>query len=298
VHPQKLDFGLIKKGEKRRRTCLLRNTGDAPLVIESIRASCAECMVDTQPTMALDPGEEFELPITYLATAVPGKYTAHVTFHTNDSVEPLQRIFLDVEIAERGATPRVEIEPETLDLGIVIAGERVEWGLKVRNAGGGELRLEDIVSSPFISVGNRPGGSLAPGEEQRLSLTVAGAPAGVFRGHIAVATNDPERRTVTVPVSGYIATREQVNRLLRGVHVTALRSEAEPRELRAVLVTNNDESPVWLSAAEAEGGPLEVPPGESVGVAIPAGMDAETTFVLHLALSRTTGPSRTSERRD
>ena len=95
VRPERMDFGSIKRGEKKQKTVRLYNAGDARLVIEQIRPSCAECVVDKVPTEPLDPGQEFSLPVTYLAAALPGTYTAHLTLHTNDPAEPLKRVYLD-----------------------------------------------------------------------------------------------------------------------------------------------------------------------------------------------------------
>ena len=119
VRPERLDFGTMEHGAKRQRTLHIRNVGDAELVIEQIRPSCPECVVDRDVPGPLPPGARLDVPVSYSAVDVPGKHTAHLTFHSNDPVEPLKRVFLDITILKPDDASSLEVEPARIDLGII-----------------------------------------------------------------------------------------------------------------------------------------------------------------------------------
>jgi hypothetical protein len=281
--PDRLDFGSLKQGEKRQKTVRLLNTGDTQLVIEQIRPSCAECMVDKVPVEPLAPGGQFDLPITYQATAVPGEYSAHVTFHTNASDEPLKRLYLAVKITPKGDAPGIGVEPENCDFGIVILNETVERTLRLRNTGGAALRIEEVAASPFLALEGKPPAELPVGGSCELKVRCAASAEGILRGHVTIASNDPERRTVTVPVSGYVATAGQVESAVRGVIIRPRRSEDQRRALQSVQVVNRQDLPILVSWSQVAGQrPVTVGPGESavLGPPAPSGDEAAVVLVL------------------
>lgn len=276
ARPEKMDYGSIRQGEEVRKVFLLRNTGDETLVIEQIRPSCAECVMDETATYRIEPGKEVELPVTYRATVVPGKYKANVTLHTNVAADPLARIYLEVEVTARGEHAAIELNPAELDVGLVLVNAPVRRAVKVRNTGTAPLRLDELAAGPCVSVLTQPARELAPGAESEIVLEARGTEAGILRSHVAIATNDPDHATVTVPVYGYVASAQQVERLARGVFIT-LQPVAGPGRA-AVRVMNNQGDAVSVSApgaervltlAQGESGTLEaVPAGAGRGLLI------------------------------
>lgn len=290
VRPRRVDFGAVEQGTKKRKVFRLRNAGDEVLVIEQIRPSCAECVADEVQPGRLAPGEELDFPVTYRAAAVPGKYTAHVTFHTNDPVEPLKRIYLDVEITPRKAAPRIEVEPAGIDLGIVLVNEPARRVLRVRNGGKAALRLSELVSGPLVSLPDLPVRELAPGEGCELPFVVQSARAGIIRTYLTIATNDPESRTLTVPVYGYAASAEQLERATRGIIIVPQRSGDRTPRLHALRVTNNQDAPARLrEAGRPEGAGLDLAPGQSGTLPVRAdGGAGEVRLLIRITLPVTT----------
>lgn len=285
ANPQKMDFGSMRQGEKKRKVFVLRNTGDETLVIDQVRASCAECVVDQKATYRIAPSEQAELPVTYHATVVPGKYTAHVTLHTNLASEPLQRVYLEVQVTERGRTPFLELAPREIDLGLVLLNAPVRRVLKVRNTGTAALRLHEVAPGPLVVVQGRPASGLAPGEDRDIVLELRGAEGGIVRTNVTIATNDPEQPTVTVPICGYAASAEQVERLAPGVVLVPQRSRTPGAELVSVRVTNNQETTVSVAGPGQGGGALALASGESGVVEVrPQSGGAEGSLLLQVLL--------------
>jgi hypothetical protein len=261
VRPQKLDFGSMKRGEKLRKVLYVRNAGDRPLVIDQIRPSCTECIVDQPPLRPLSPGQEMELPITFLASDLPGDHTAYVTFQTNDPVEPLKRVYLSVTI-EPTKLPRLSLSSEALDLGVVLAGEPALCSAELANAGDAPLLVKDLTAAPGVErLGELPT-QIAPGARYELKLRLRPEAAGPLKGYVTLMTDDPERPVLTVPIGGYAATQEQVERLVHGVLVAPLDGAAR--------VTNSAGAPVRVSVNPS---PVRttLAPGQSVVLRQPVG---------------------------
>lgn len=210
VRPSPLDFGIMKQGEKLRKSFTLRNAGDAALVITQVRANCAECVVDKFEEKTLAPGEEAGLPVSFDASVPPGKQSPYLIFHSNDAREPLKRVFLAVEVAPKDAVPRIETEPATLDAGIVPLGGSVELKVAIRNTGKATLRLTDVIPSPGAAIVEQPKADVAPGAETVLRLKLTPREGGVIQTQLMLVTNDSQHRVVTVPLRGYAATRAQI----------------------------------------------------------------------------------------
>jgi len=256
IQPKRIDFGKMRQGAKKRKIYRLTNKGDAELKIGQIRASCAECLVDKVKTDKLAPGKEIELPVTYHATAVPGRHTAHVTIHSNDPEQPFQRLYLEVEIVGERAAPRVEVTPAKWDFGVARSSETVRRTVTVKNSGDAPLEIEDHVAGPGLRLEQTLPATVAPGKRLELSVTLRPRQSGILRAHLILTTNDPKRSVVTVAGEGYAASEDDLARLLSGVLVRPGRD--------AVEIENHDANPVRVKLGD--GDPTTVAPGKSATI--------------------------------
>jgi hypothetical protein len=268
LRPESLDFGSIEKGEKVRKTIQVRNAGDADLVISVVRASCAECVIDKIKDQTLKPGEEIQLPVTYDATAVPGKHPAYLTFETNDPADPFKRLEIDVEIVAKAA-PALEFEPASIDVGIIRFDTPVEAALLLRNAGEAALKFEEFSASPGIALTLKPG-ELAAGKQEELKLRIAPKEPGIYQAHVTIATNDPNHPVATIPIRGYVASREQLDRLLGGgILIVPERAAAQGGLLLQLRIFNHSNIAITVQRTGEKGdqsGPETVEPGKSVNL--------------------------------
>lgn len=297
--PERMDYGTVKQGEKKRKIFRIRNAGDADLVIEQIRPSCAECMVDRVKVKRLEPGREIELPVTYHAAAVPGKHQAYVTLHTNDPTDPLKRIYLVVNISAQAAKPRLEVDLERIDLGIVISGKPIAQSVVLRNTGTATLQLRKCTTSPGIALGTKLPQALGAGKHIAAKVLCTWSRKGVMRGHISIVTDDPTRSVLTIPVSGYVADREDIVPLLRGIQLSLERDDDGTHSGGRVRIENHDDFRISVSReADSEKGPLQIEPGGSLVLEAPqpAG-GTEDTFWIRIGLPAPGSAPSSSERR-
>ncbi len=86
LSPREFDFGEVWEDESVQETITVKNTGDAPLNIISVRGNCG-CTVPTRPKSPLQPGESDTFTITYSTKRI-GKADKKVTVRSNDPNEP------------------------------------------------------------------------------------------------------------------------------------------------------------------------------------------------------------------
>ncbi|MDN5350918.1 MAG: hypothetical protein PWQ54_2314 [Bacteroidales bacterium] len=76
------DFGKLIQGEKVSYIFKFKNTGDAPLLISKVSASCG-CTASKYPTEAIAPGEEAKLEVTFDSSGQRGIQNKTITVLTN-----------------------------------------------------------------------------------------------------------------------------------------------------------------------------------------------------------------------
>ena len=76
-----VDYGTIEKGSDGMRVFTFTNTGNAPLIISDVKASCG-CTVPTYSKEAILPGEVGEIEVKYDTKRV-GAFTKTITVSSN-----------------------------------------------------------------------------------------------------------------------------------------------------------------------------------------------------------------------
>lgn len=270
--PKSLDFGKMKQGSELRKMLTLRNIGDEALEISQVRASCTECLVDKIEKSSIPPGEQIQLPVTYSATALPGKQTAHITFHSNDADEPLKRVNLDIEITKPGAKPKIHIQPEMIEMGIMELGKAVALPIVIQNIGDGDLVISEYVCGPALVAPPVPAQPVASDAQANLEFQVNPVKPGVFRSQISIISNDAERRVLTLMVTGYIASQKEIAALVKGLIVRPEWSQDGEHVSNLVFLNHgNEEFMVSLAGEEnrmiAPGGEMRLSPKSAASAA-------------------------------
>lgn len=94
------DFGQVRVGQKAVHTFVVRNTGNAPLQLTSVKPSCS-CTVTDYTKEAIAPGEEGYVTASYAAKH-KGYFTKAVTVSTNTEVGTMV-LRLKGEVVEEAA---------------------------------------------------------------------------------------------------------------------------------------------------------------------------------------------------
>ena len=86
------NFGRIQEGQKVALSFRLKNTGDKPLVIESVKPACG-CTVADYPKQPLKPGEEGEITGEFDSQGREGQQHKEITVTTNTTARTQNIIF-------------------------------------------------------------------------------------------------------------------------------------------------------------------------------------------------------------
>jgi len=86
------DFGEIQEGTKAKHVFEFTNTGNEPLVISSVRASCG-CTTPKWPKEPVMPGETAQLEAVFNSSGRVGRFVKTISITANTS-EPTTRVMI------------------------------------------------------------------------------------------------------------------------------------------------------------------------------------------------------------
>lgn len=84
------DFGDIKQGDKVAHTFKLENTGNAPLIISNVAATCG-CTVPSWPKEPIAPGKTAQIKVSFNSAGKMGKQNSVVRIYSN-ATEPIEKV--------------------------------------------------------------------------------------------------------------------------------------------------------------------------------------------------------------
>ncbi|MCS5490037.1 DUF1573 domain-containing protein [Algoriphagus limi] len=94
-----IDFGDIVQGAKVSHTFEFTNTGDAPLVISNVAATCG-CTVPSWPKEPVAPGSTAKIEVSFNSAGKMGKQNSVVRIYSNAS-EPIEKVSLISNVLPR-----------------------------------------------------------------------------------------------------------------------------------------------------------------------------------------------------
>ncbi len=194
------DFGTVRQGRKVDHNFVVRNRGDAPLVIEKTRSSCG-CTVANVTARSIPPGSSGEIKITFDSANFAGKIEKTIALDVNDPQTPTTTLVIRGVITEE-----LVISPRQLNLGTLKGGTSRDATISIENRGDRPVRLTGFTSSAASLVVKGKPAQLQPG--QSASITVTAAPRSEDRylnGNIIVATDNQARPNIIIPVFGSVA---------------------------------------------------------------------------------------------
>jgi len=166
----------------------------------------------------------------------------------------------------------VREQQSTLDFGSVLTGSEAIKNLTLTNTGQDTLIYSDatVTGSMVFSLEGETSGALANGESAALTLTFSPETLGVYEGGFSVETNDPDKETFTLSLTG------------RGLPSDQPIPIADARDLPLGTVVT---VAGWVTVADELSGPIYFQ-DETAGIAAyysPLMRDEEVGFTLGVA---------------
>jgi hypothetical protein len=196
------DFGPVPRGGKYHHDFVLTNRLAEPLTILDVRASCG-CTTGRASASQVAPGQSAVIAAEMdTRNFVGNKATVlYVTMVTASGQEAEARLGVSSNILSD-----LVLNPGAIDFGTVARGQAPEQVLTIDRVSAPGWKVERMISGSRMLKGQLVETKRA-GSSMQYTLTVAlkpDAPAGIVRDEIRLLTNDPETRSIAIPVTAMI----------------------------------------------------------------------------------------------
>ncbi len=227
-----LDFGKISVLDERTLHVLVENLGRAPLELKQVALEDASGVFRLDAGYdhrQLGAGESLEIAVTFQPAEL-ADYEGRFILEHSDSHRPTVEIRL---IGSGSTVGQIEVDPGSIDFGVVGEGMQETRTLTLRSVGTGTLVIASVelmggpIEFAFLGstnparlpppAGGQPGGAV--------DLRIACAPTAAteeaeLSGFVRIVTNDPENREVLVPLHALVNRAPvAVIEVASGVHV-------------------------------------------------------------------------------
>lgn len=191
------NFGTIPQGKKVEHVFTLRNKGDMPLVINSVRPSCG-CTAVSKTTSVIQPGKTGDIRSAFDSTTYEGAVLKTISVDTNDPAAPTYTLSLKGTVVEE-----IQVTPKQVSFGRVPIHETAKAAIRVTNKGSKPLKIISVTCTLTKAGIETDKMLLNPGESARISIAVRPASEDrLLNGILAIRTDDRIKPQIQVPIYG------------------------------------------------------------------------------------------------
>ncbi|MCF7809460.1 choice-of-anchor D domain-containing protein [bacterium] len=198
ISDEELDFEGVGLGLSGELPLTISNIGMENLVISNIAVEGDYFSTNFEDEITLEPEEDREITVTF-SPEERGEFEGSLTITSNDE----ENDEIQVTLLGEGVGPVFYVHPRALDFGVVGIDESAEITISFRNQG-----LLDLIMSGFSNNNEaftfdiEDEVTLEPDENYGLTVTFTPADGIVYLDTLIFTTNDPDKETVTIPMSG------------------------------------------------------------------------------------------------
>lgn len=198
------DFGTIIQGEKVTHIFKVNNAGGAELVINNVRVTCG-CTAAVVSSSKIAPGMSGQIEVTFSSSGYKGRVTKYIYVESNDPDEARKVLTIKANVTTL-PSPTINLVKNSWDLGLITEGEKLTCILSVENTGEQELIISKIyTSSPHCNAELLSYENIPPGKMGKIRIFYdSTGQKGLVKDYFYINSNDPSRKTVVFPITGYI----------------------------------------------------------------------------------------------
>ncbi len=143
-------------------------------------------------------GNEESVVVTFDATGLAGgSFAADILVDSNDPVHAQEKIAVNLTVT---ASPVFSVNVDTVDFGLSLVGRANTAYVEIENKGAVNLEVSNImVDAPQISV-TPLALTIQPQSSDSVQLVLVAQNRGLFAATLSIATNDPNRFVVSLPI--------------------------------------------------------------------------------------------------
>ncbi|MBC6989082.1 DUF1573 domain-containing protein [Hymenobacter sp. BT491] len=194
------DFGNVPEGTMATHEFKFKNTGNQPVVIANVQASCG-CTTPDWTKTPIMPGKTGMVKAVYSSAGRPGIFNKTVTVTSNaaspsvvlsikGNVLTKDEVKKTLTPAQIAASPRLTLDRGVHDFGKMEAGQQPVARFTVKNTGKSDLLL-GALSSPCYCVGYKTVPQpVKPGESAQVELVYSQRKLGPATDEVTITSND------------------------------------------------------------------------------------------------------------
>jgi uncharacterized protein DUF1573 len=247
VIPETRDAGTVAKGQVIETTFVVKNAGNADLVISDARPGCG-CTVASFDKL-IKPGGEGKIQTSVDTKSFSGPISKSVLLVSNDPERGQINLFVKANVK-----PFVDVLPQPYVRMSVVKGDSDARDVILLSEEKGFKPSITEASQPYVKAEITPAGEKdkipgRPGEQFKLHITVTpDAPEGLLNAPIRVATGVSQQPSVEIPVSGIVRARVSVTPVM--VNFGNFTAGKDPITRNIVVTNNKPASPIKVTKAE------------------------------------------------
>lgn len=211
------DFGQIEEGTVAEHEFVFTNTGNQPLIISSVKASCG-CTTPYWTKEPVLPGKQGSIKASYNSKNRPGGFNKTITVTSNArhaskmvyikgtavKAEKLKPMFTAEQLAN---SPKIEIPQRHQTLGRVQIGKSHKFQLVIVNSGKSTLTVNGIHSRcNCLRLGQGRTVEIAPQSRGTLNLEYLPNTLGDFTHKATVVSNDLVQPNFQITITSQVVT--------------------------------------------------------------------------------------------
>jgi hypothetical protein len=212
---EKWDFGKIKQGAEPSYEFVFTNGGDAILNILNVESSCG-CTAILVSNKKVDPGKTGKIKVTFNSTGYAGEVAKYIYVQSDDPSTPRAELKIE-DAVDVPPQPKIDLDRYSHDAGLLVEGDNLETEFTVKNRGELELRFEIALPGATFTLNGTPAIfpiKIAAGKDVAVKVSFATAGrVGFVREFALFKTNDPLRSTISLTLSGYLVTKDQLKKV-------------------------------------------------------------------------------------
>jgi hypothetical protein len=201
VEKETYDFGNIAEGTQATHEFKLKNTGDQPVVISNVQASCG-CTTPAWTKDPILPGKTGMVKAVYNSEGRPGSFNKSITV-TSNAASPSMILFIkgvvvsksdaktSITPADLENAPKLSLNKSAFDLGKLEKGQKAVTKIPYKNTGKSDLLVEGVQTAcNCVSLHATPK-AIKPGEQGILELSYTPRALNDRAEAVKIISNDP-----------------------------------------------------------------------------------------------------------
>ncbi len=215
------EFGDIQEGAVAEYTFEFTNTGDQPIEMTRVQASCG-CTTPEWTKKPIFPNEKGEIKASYNSEGRPGPFDKSIAVYSNSRkemitlfikgyVKPKQVQNQEGKKFEQAQESKIMLAPASMqvskvshDFGKVQAGERVTERLFIHNTGQNTLIIQGVENNNKAITFGLSSVTIPPNQPAILEINIESDKLQTIQDDLILRTNDPKNPAQAIKVKGEI----------------------------------------------------------------------------------------------